>query len=236
MGEVYLVRHGQASFGAADYDQLSDLGHVQARQLGTWFGDCGIQIGRIVTGGLRRHRQTAAGVLETLPAALHPAGGLEVDPGFDEYDHTEILSRHCPALGDPEGTRRVLAQSSTSPGRTIQRLFTEAMQRWLSSRHDNDYTETWNGFRGRCLKALWRTVENAGDARRVVVFTSGGPIAAICQSLLDLPDHRMIELNQSLVNSAVTKLLCQPGLVSLSYLNNFAHLERGGQVEAISYR
>lgn len=235
MGEVYLVRHGQASFGAADYDQLSDLGHAQARQLGTWFGDCGLRFGRVVAGGLRRHRETATGVLETLPVSLHPERALEVDAGFNEYDHTEILTRHCPALADPEETKRLLAQSS-SPGRTVQRLFTEAMQRWLSSRHDEDYTESWNGFRGRCLKALWRIVENAGEARRIVVFTSGGPIAAICQSLLDLPDHRMIELNQSLVNSAVTKLLCQPGLVSLSYLNNFAHLERGGLADAISYR
>ena len=28
MGTLYLVRHGQASFGADDYDKLSELGHV----------------------------------------------------------------------------------------------------------------------------------------------------------------------------------------------------------------
>jgi broad specificity phosphatase PhoE len=235
MGEVYLVRHGQASFGAADYDQLSDLGHAQARHLGAWFGDCGVQFGRVVTGSLRRHRETAAGVLETLPAPLTPLQQPEIDTGFNEYDHTEILTRHCPALGDPAQTKQLLAQAS-SPGRAVQRIFTEAMQRWLSSRHDDDYTESWNAFRSRCLKALWRLAEGAGEARRVVVFTSGGPIAAICQSLLDLPDHRMIELNQSIVNSAVTKLLCQPGRVSLSYLNNFAHLERAGTPDAVSYR
>jgi broad specificity phosphatase PhoE len=32
MGQIYLVRHGQASFGSANYDQLSELGHEQARR------------------------------------------------------------------------------------------------------------------------------------------------------------------------------------------------------------
>ena len=31
MGVLLLVRHGQASLGAADYDQLSELGHRQAQ-------------------------------------------------------------------------------------------------------------------------------------------------------------------------------------------------------------
>ena len=36
-GTLYLVRHGQASFGADDYDQLSDLGHKQSVRLGEYF-------------------------------------------------------------------------------------------------------------------------------------------------------------------------------------------------------
>jgi broad specificity phosphatase PhoE len=34
MGQVLLIRHGQASFGADDYDVLSDLGWTQGRALG----------------------------------------------------------------------------------------------------------------------------------------------------------------------------------------------------------
>jgi broad specificity phosphatase PhoE len=37
MGNLYLVRHGQASFGAADYDQLSELGQRQSVRLGEYF-------------------------------------------------------------------------------------------------------------------------------------------------------------------------------------------------------
>jgi len=34
MGVVLLVRHGQASFGADDYDVLSETGIEQSRMLG----------------------------------------------------------------------------------------------------------------------------------------------------------------------------------------------------------
>jgi broad specificity phosphatase PhoE len=36
MGTLYLVRHGQASFGADDYDQLSALGRRQSVRLGEY--------------------------------------------------------------------------------------------------------------------------------------------------------------------------------------------------------
>jgi len=39
MSLVYLVRHAQASFGAQDYDRLSELGRQQARWLGGYFAE-----------------------------------------------------------------------------------------------------------------------------------------------------------------------------------------------------
>ena len=60
MGTLYLVRHGQASFGEDDYDRLSPLGHRQAQQLGRYLGERfareGVQIETVLMGSLRRHR------------------------------------------------------------------------------------------------------------------------------------------------------------------------------------
>ena len=66
MGTLYLVRHGQASFGAADYDNLSELGHRQAVRLGEYWRERGMKFlgcasevammlekGREITGALR---------------------------------------------------------------------------------------------------------------------------------------------------------------------------------------
>ena len=42
MSTILLVRHGQASFGAADYDNLSPTGHEQSRVLGAALAARGI--------------------------------------------------------------------------------------------------------------------------------------------------------------------------------------------------
>ena len=36
MGNLTLIRHGQASFGEKDYDNLSDLGRKQGHLLGEY--------------------------------------------------------------------------------------------------------------------------------------------------------------------------------------------------------
>ena len=57
---VWLVRHGQASFGKSDYDNLSETGHEQAYLLGKHFAAHGVAPSLIVSGSMKRHRQTLA--------------------------------------------------------------------------------------------------------------------------------------------------------------------------------
>lgn len=237
MGQIYLVRHGQASFGAADYDQLSAHGVEQSRMLGAWLASCNQAFGQVVTGSLRRHRQTAEACLGAMPGAPPPAA-WRADPGFDEYDHVEVLAKHAPQMRDPIAAKDAL-ETDANPRKAFQKMFAQAMARWMGGQHDADYRESWPAFRARCAAALRRAVAQAGASRSVAVFTSGGPIAAICQELLGFPDARAAELNFALANSSVTKLLyssAQPDRISLSYLNNFAHLEQTGQAHAVTYR
>lgn len=245
MGQIFLVRHGQASFGSDDYDQLSPLGLEQARILGEWFGHCKQSFDRVVTGDLKRHRQTA----DACMTALSECGGdvIErgIDAGFNEYDHDEIMMRHRPEFADPDAVKRFLAAHENGK-RAFQPEFEKAMARWMSGDHDADYREPWRAFRERCTAALNRLMDDAGASQKIVVFTSGGTISTLCQYVLGLSDQSVCQLNWSLVNSAVTKLLFQsnrvkPGepavnRISLSYLNNFAHLERLSNNDSITYR
>jgi broad specificity phosphatase PhoE len=64
MGTLYLVRHGQASFGAENYDELSELGHRQSVRLGEYFAQKGISFDRLIAGTLNRHKQTLGDVLQ----------------------------------------------------------------------------------------------------------------------------------------------------------------------------
>jgi len=236
VGQIYLVRHGQASFGAADYDQLSAHGVEQSRMLGAWFAACKQGFGQVVTGSLRRHRQTAEACLAALPGAPARAEWRE-DRGFDEYDHVEVLQKHAPRMSDPIAAKDALGREADAK-KAFQRIFAQAMERWMGGRHDADYRESWPQFRARCVAGLRRAVEAAGASQSIVVFTSGGPIAAICQELLGFPDARAADVNFSLANSSVTKLLYsgKDGRVGLQSLNNFAHLEQTGEARVITYR
>lgn len=235
MGQIYLVRHGQASFGSANYDQLSDHGVEQARLLGEWFANCGQGFSRVVTGSMKRHRQTADRCMAALPTSLLVDAEWQTDAGFNEYDHGEVLVRHRPDFADPLAVKDFLAQTDNAK-RAFQQIFQDAMTRWMDGQHDAEYSEPWPVFRSRCIAALTRLLESAGQSQNIIVFSSGGTIATLCQYLLELPDRQMAELNWSMVNSAVTKLFYQPGKFTLSYLNNYAHLEWLGEKNAITYR
>ena len=64
MSTLHLVRHGQASFGADDYDRLSELGWRQSRRLGEYWKGKGQQFDQIIMGTLRRHDETWRGIAE----------------------------------------------------------------------------------------------------------------------------------------------------------------------------
>lgn len=236
MGQILLVRHGQASFGAANYDQLSTLGFEQARLLGQWFGNCRQSFERVVCGGMVRHRQTADSCLGALQRNALAETEWITDTGFAEFDHVEVLARHCPEFADPAQFKAHVAQQPDAK-HAFERIFMEAMQRWMAGQHDSDYTESWQGFQERCMAALARLTSGEGAvSANTIVFTSGGVIAAICRHLMELPDHKALELNWNIANGSVTKLQYRPGKTSLTYMNNFAHLEWLGEAGSVTYR
>ena len=73
MGTLYLVRHGQASFGADDYDQLSELGQRQSRRLGAYFQERGLTFEAVITGSLKRQQQTWRGIAQGMGQPIHKA-------------------------------------------------------------------------------------------------------------------------------------------------------------------
>ena len=151
MGAIYLIRHAQASFGAADYDQLSELGLIQSRVLGRSLLARGPRTDRIVCGTMRRHEQTAEECLQ----AMGLAAKWESDPGWNEYDPRDVMSAYDPRYRDPAVMASELA-ASDNPRRRFQEIFVQAMDRWVSGAHDSEYTESWAAFCTRVGGALTR--------------------------------------------------------------------------------
>jgi broad specificity phosphatase PhoE len=230
MSAILLVRHGQASFGAADYDQLSELGARQATLLGQALAARGVKADAVVCGGMRRHRQTAEACL----TAMGAAAPIVVDDGWDEYDHDRLVTAYEPRFAD----RAVLAAelvASDDGARAFQRIFALATARWVGGEHDGDYGETFLQFGARVAAALARLAERLEREQTALVFTSGGPISAVAGRLLQVPAALQLALGWTLANGGVTKLLVGREGAKLSTLNEHSHLEGHAQ-NLITYR
>ena len=134
MGTLYLVRHGQASFGAEDYDQLSALGRQQAVRLGEHWRARGLGFDAVITGTLRRHTQTLEGIaegLQTTPNALQL-------PGLNEYDsHALIAAIHPQPLGPADTPERYRAHF---------RILCDALAQWMAGVISPQGMPSWNEF------------------------------------------------------------------------------------------
>ncbi|TGN64806.1 histidine phosphatase family protein [Nocardioides eburneiflavus] len=170
MSRILLVRHGQASFGAADYDNLSELGHEQSRVLGAALAARGVTADVLVAGEMRRHAQTAAGVLE----GSGWTADVDVDSGWNEFDHLQVLAVHDqPTTAEGESEKAA-----------FQRWFEEATLRWTSGAHDEAYDESFAAFTSRVEAAMGRLADALPSRGTAVVLTSGGPVAWACATLL----------------------------------------------------
>ncbi|RKG71428.1 histidine phosphatase family protein [Corallococcus exercitus] len=230
MGALYFIRHGQASFGAADYDKLSDVGVQQARVLGEALRSRLPKVDAVVTGTMLRHLETA----ESCLVGLGQRVGVQTMEGFNEFDHVEIVERHTPRYADPAVMQEELA-ATKDPRRAFQEVFTQAVGRWVAGGHDSEYRESWSAFKKRCLEALATLVASLGPSRTALVFTSGGPITAISQDLLGIPDEHAFRTNWTLANCGVTKVLYSERGRYLSTLNEHGHFE-GEHRALITYR
>lgn len=211
MSLVLLVRHGQASWGAADYDVLSETGEAQSRILGAALAARGVTPDVVVRGAMRRHRQTADAAVE---------GGswsVEVceDEGWNEFDHHQMLELHPAAVGEGEEMTRA----------EFQRWFEEATLRWTRGDHAHEYDESFEDFGSRVDGALRRTLDRLGSGRTAVVFTSGGPVSWVAASLLGGGGHLWTQLNPVTVNASVTKVVVGRRGSTLVSFNDHSHLE-----------
>lgn len=220
MAAIYLLRHGRASFGADDYDRLDPLGIDQARHLGRALVRCGLRAPLFVSGSLRRHEET----LRSCQAEMGIDAGFDTDARWNEFDHQQIISAAFPAFGSAAQLRTAIAQEP-DPQAAFQRLFDTAIRRWAGGAHDADYAESWTAFRRRVRDALDALAGALQEGQDAVVSTSGGPIAAVVQQLLAVPDAHALRLNWVIVNASYTKLFSGHRL-RLASFNVHAHLEQ----------
>jgi broad specificity phosphatase PhoE len=219
MAELVLVRHGQASFGAKDYDKLSELGWRQSRWLGEYFAERGAAFDLVMRGSLRRHAETLVGIGEGMGKPLE--GGE--DARLNEYDSHSLLSAHLKGSSLPPGGDR----------REHFRILREAMYAWTDGTLAGAPHQPFAEFRARVLAAL--SAMRSGAAKRVLVVSSGGPISTILAEVLGMPLRGVVDLNLQTRNTGISELQASASRIHCVSFNNVPHLDRPDRAGALTY-
>lgn len=211
---ICLVRHGQGSFGAEDYDVLSEPGRTQAAVVGEELARRGLRDPYLVSGTLNRQRDTARLIAGT--AGFKPS--FHEDARWNEYDHLALVARYAPS-------------SRTA---SVQDLLDHALMAWMQD-PGAPGGETWTAFAEGAAAALADLTAALGRGRDAVVVTSGGILAALCSTLLSLSAEGVVALNRVAVNAAVTTLVVGKSGTTLLTFNEHAHFA-GDQRHLLTYR
>lgn len=230
MGVVMLIRHGQSSFGTANYDVLSSRGVRQSRKVAKTLADYGVSPTCLIHGGLRRQRETAEQMLLSTSWQLE----AQVDERWRELDHLAVMSVY-PTVTENELTQ---LRSGQLEVRAFHDLYVKSTARWSSGVYDSDYPESFVDFLRRVRDAIGHAARNAGERRTAVVVTSGGPIAAACAMLTEVGEEprrlasSWSRFNAVMVNASVTRVVVGSTGARLLTFNEHSWLDR----ELVTYR
>ena len=245
MGTLYLVRHGQASFGADDYDNLSELGRRQSVRLGEYWRDKGLTFDAVLMGTLKRHAQTWAGIAEGMASMGHevasveaaaapgspkqgsaPSGGSTVReatsvgapllwPGLNEYDSAAVIGAIHPG--------QLVKPDTPEMYRHHFRLLRDGLTQWMNGVVSPKGMPTYPEF----LQGVTSALEHVRKSHEgnVLIVSSGGPISTAVGHILGTTPEVTIELNLRIRNASITEFTYTPKRHMLSTYNTLPHLD-----------
>ncbi len=221
MGTLYLVRHGQASFGADDYDNLSALGRQQSVRLGEYWRNRGMTFDAVLVGTLKRHAQTLDGLLEGLGTAARPIQW----PGLNEYDSAAVIATIHPKPLEKPDTPELY--------RHHFRLLRDALTQWMNGVTSPKGMPSYVDFQKGVTSALDH-VRTQCDGN-VLLVSSGGPISTAVGHVLGTTPETTIELNLRIRNASITEFAFTPKRHMLVTYNTLPHLDHADHASWITY-
>lgn len=230
MSRLVLVRHGQASFFADDYDKLSPMGERQSEALARAWLEKDDTFTAAYCGTLQRQRRTGEVAGETIAAAGKAWPEVRILDGLNEYEADAIMGGLLPELRAKDERMRRLdeeyraAVESREKYRTFHRLLEAVMAVYVSGKYEATGFEPWTAFRDRVRGALRTIMSDADSGATIAVFSSGGPIGIGVQTVLDAPDIKAAELNWRIHNCSTTQFTFSGNRITLDHFNVTAHL------------
>lgn len=216
MTTIYLVRHGQASFGAASYDKLSPNGELQAKVLGRYFKDILKEEPYVVAGSMQRHQQTARLALNESFSDVE----INTSNMWNEFNHQQVFAQYEPRFNQPHLLKQDV-ENEQNPRAYLSKIFEGAIGRWTGGEFHHEYDESWPEFKLRVETALENLCDELAKTqpRYAVVFTSGGVISVAAGKMLQLNPNKTFALNWAIANASFSTLRLvanEPQLLSLN--------------------
>ncbi|OGP85224.1 MAG: hypothetical protein A2V87_07345 [Deltaproteobacteria bacterium RBG_16_58_17] len=236
MGKLYMIRHGQASFGSENYDRLSEMGGEQSRTLANHMLAIGLAPDALYSGAMERQKDTARAMVDLYGERGVSLPGLRIEAAFNEYSSREIIVSYVEDLAGEDPSLAADLANFYSDRKAFQRVFEKILIRWVTGRYRKPGIVTWEAFRDRVNDGLKRIISENGRGRTIVIFTSGGPISAVIQTALGLSDENALRVAWQIANSSVTKFVYDGERLTLAAFNETAHLTLKKDPALVTYR
>jgi broad specificity phosphatase PhoE len=236
VSKIYMVRHGQASFGKAKYDELSAKGRQQCVILAEYLIRTGMSFDSVYAGDMVRQKDTAQEMSSTCRAYDRSLPDLCVMTEFNEYSSRDIIMAHIHDVAQEDPGLKSDLENLYIDKKAFQRVFEKIMTRWIAGEAEKPGVVRWQDFRERVQSGLRKVMMENGRKKNILICTSGGPISAAVQMALGLSDEKALRIAWHLVNTSVTTFVYDGDRVELTAFNHTAHLELLNDSELITYR
>jgi len=236
MGEIYLFRHGQASFGEENYDKLSSNGIKQSKILARHLAKTRKSFDAIYFGEMERQQKTAQEFINYCRENRLSVTQPIISDAFNEYDSFSVWQALLPEIIRQDPSLEKEVEKISDDQKSFQRVFAKVMNRWISGSYHARGIPRWNDYKQRVRQGLEDLVAQHGARKRIAVFTSGGPISVTVQAALELSDKKTLEVSWQLMNASITRIKYNSRGIMLAVFNDVTHLELGGDERLLTYR
>ena len=230
MSKLYLIRHAQASFLSADYDNLSKHGHQQSIALGEYFVNKGFQIDKAYVGPLKRQIQTYDRVKEVYEKnGLFFPEAIQLDE-LKEYEGMDIMgtvqtdmAKHHPVFKEWYG------EMQANPNhKTKMKMVVTFLNLWATNNLGFDLpagSQTFAEFREIAENGLEKMMKGNEKGKTIAAFSSGGCIAAMLGKVIGVENpEKTMGFNLVMRNTAINEVLFSGNRQSLMTFNSLPHL------------
>jgi broad specificity phosphatase PhoE len=236
MASIYFIRHGQASFGSANYDKLSELGEHQAYLAGQYLQQTDVIFDAMYSGSLLRQRETAQQVVTAYEKNDKSVPKLQVDERLNEIDANAIVIKLMPLVAKTQPQVIEWIEQSKHDKKAYQYILRTCFKYWQSLDTEIEGLESWDNFYGRIKGCVDDIIKLNGSGKNVAVFTSGGVIAAVVQYALGLPDEGNYQVFEPVINASVTHCKYSKDQFTLNYYNDHSFLRVLGGNKMVTFR